>query len=392
MFGTHQSRTVITRLNEAGYEAVFVGGAVRDYLLGKKPTDIDIATSATPAQVKSVFSNTIDLGTEHGTVLVIESGEPIEVTTYRTEGTYSDNRRPDEVQFVTSLEEDLKRRDFTINALALRITGEVVDPFNGRADLSAKSIRAVGNASERFSEDALRMIRAVRFVSVLGFNLEASTKASISELAGTIKSLSIERIKAEFDKLFQGMFARQALELLAETKLSRELPLFPAQSGAWLQCAPFQNSLEGWASLMLAGQFDVSKVVKAYKLSNKERTYLKTVRKFFEIRQQHAYTIEDYYEAVFSTLVFVEKMVAAFTDSMPIDDRVMKDEMDSLPIHSKHELAVKGEQLMDWTGKKAGRWLGEAIQAIEHAVLYQVVPNEQNAIKEWFLHEYECKE
>ncbi|WOV85442.1 CCA tRNA nucleotidyltransferase [Sporosarcina jeotgali] len=392
MFGTHQSRRVITRLNEAGYEAVFVGGAVRDYLLGKEPTDIDIATSATPAQVKSVFSNTIDLGTEHGTVLVIESGEPVEVTTYRTEGTYSDNRRPDEVQFVTSLEEDLKRRDFTINALALRITGEVVDPFNGRADLSAKTIRAVGNASERFSEDALRMIRAVRFVSVLGFTLESSTRASISELAGTIKSLSIERIKAEFDKLFRGMFAQQALKLLADTKLSRELPLFPAQHEAWLQCAPFQNSLDGWVSLMLAGNFDVSIVVKAYRLSNKERMYLKTVQKFFEIRQQRTYTTDDYYEAAYSTLVSVEKMIAAFTDLMPISNSAIKEAMESLPIHSKHELSVRGEQLMDWTGKKAGKWLGEAIQAIEHAVLHQVVPNEQNAIKEWFSHEYECKE
>ncbi|VDH01658.1 CCA-adding enzyme [Lysinibacillus sphaericus] len=391
MFGTTKSRTVITRLNEFGYEAVFVGGAVRDFLLGKEPTDIDIATSATPEQVKSVFKNTIDLGTEHGTVLVIESGEPIEVTTYRTEGTYSDNRRPDEVHFVTSLEEDLKRRDFTINALALRIDGEVVDPFNGREDLSTKTIRAVGNASERFNEDALRMIRAVRFVSVLGFELESSTKESISALAGTIKTLSVERIKTEFDKLFQGTCAHDALKLLAETNLSEALPLFPKRQDTWLQCAPFRNSLEGWASLMIAGDFDASEVVKAYKLSNKERLYLKSIQKFFEIRQQRAYTIDDYYAAEYSTLVSVEKMIVAFTNQVPIDENEIKIAMNGLPIHSKQELAVKGEQLMEWTDKKAGRWLGDAIQAIEHAVLHQVIPNEQNAIKEWFLHEYECK-
>ncbi|WP_025784865.1 CCA tRNA nucleotidyltransferase [Sporosarcina sp. D27] len=391
MFGTTKSRTVITRLNEFGYEAVFVGGAVRDFLLGKEPTDIDIATSATPEQVKSVFKNTIDLGTEHGTVLVIESGEPIEVTTYRTEGTYSDNRRPDEVHFVTSLEEDLKRRDFTINALALRIDGEVVDPFNGREDLSTKTIRAVGNASERFNEDALRMIRAVRFVSVLGFELEYSTKESITALASTIKTLSVERIKSEFDKLFQGTFAHDALKLLAETNLSEALPLFPERQDTWLQCAPFRNSLEGWASLMIAGDFDASEVVRAYKLSNKERLYLKSIQKFFEIRQQRAYTIDDYYAAEYSTLVSVEKMIVAFTHQVMIDENEIKLAMNGLPIHSKQELAVKGEQLMEWTDKKAGRWLGEAIQAIEHAVLYQVIPNEQNAIKEWFLHEYECK-
>lgn len=391
MFGTIKSRTVITRLNELGYEAVFVGGAVRDFLLGKEPTDIDIATSATPEQVKSVFKNTIDLGTEHGTVLVIESGEPIEVTTYRTEGTYSDNRRPDEVHFVTSLEEDLKRRDFTINALALRIDGEVVDPFNGREDLSTKTIRAVGNASERFNEDALRMIRAVRFVSVLGFELESSTKESITTLSSTIKTLSVERIKTEFDKLFQGRFAHDALKLLTETNLSEELPLFPSLQEAWLKCAPFRNSLEGWASLMIAGDFDASEVVRAYKLSNKERLYLRSIQKFFKIRQLRAYTIDDYYTAEYSTLVSVEKMIVAFTNHVKIDENEIKTAMNGLPIHSKQELAVKGEQLLEWTDKKAGRWLGEAIQALEHAVLYQVIPNEQNAIKEWFLHEYECK-
>ncbi|REB09915.1 CCA tRNA nucleotidyltransferase [Sporosarcina sp. BI001-red] len=392
MFGTRQSRTVITRLNEAGYEAVFVGGAVRDYLLGKEPTDIDIATSATPAQVKSVFSNTIDLGTEHGTVLVIESGEPIEVTTYRTEGTYSDNRRPDEVHFVTSLEEDLKRRDFTINALALRIGGEVVDPFRGREDLSKKTIRAVGNPSERFSEDALRMIRAVRFVSVLGFELESSTKASITALGSSIKTLSVERVKQEFDKLFNGLFAHEALELLEDTKLSEALPLYPTQQDSWLQCAPFQNSLDGWASLMIAGDFDASEVVKAYKLSNKERLFLQSVQKFYSIRLIRSYTIMDYYGAECSTLMSVEKLIATLTTRLPIDENTIRNAMDLLPIHTKQELAVKGEQLMEWTGRSGGRWLGEAIQAIEHAVLYQVTPNDHNSIKEWFLHEYECKE
>ncbi|MGG0642765.1 CCA tRNA nucleotidyltransferase [Sporosarcina gallistercoris] len=392
MFGTRQSRTVITRLNEAGFEAVFVGGAVRDYLLGKDPADIDIATSATPEQVKSVFQNTIDLGTEHGTVMVIECGQPIEVTTYRTEGTYSDNRRPDEVQFVTSLEEDLKRRDFTINALALRIDGEVVDPFQGREDLSKKTIRAVGNASERFSEDALRMIRAVRFVSVLGFKLESSTKSSITALRSTIGTLSVERIKAEFDKLFQGAFAHEALKLIAETKLSEVFPLYPAQQDAWLKCSPFRNSLDGWASLMIAGRFEASEVANAYKLSNKERLFLQSVQKFHVIRQQRSYTIEDFYNAEYSILVTVEKLIGALTPQQPIDEHAIRKAIELLPIRSGQELAVRGKEIMGWTGRRGGRWLGEALQAIEHAVLYQVIPNEHNAIKEWFLHEYECKE
>ena len=186
MLGSNQSRMVISQLNAAGYEAVFVGGAVRDFLLGKEPKDIDIATVATPEQVKSVFANTVDLGAEHGTVLVIESGEPIEVTTYRTEGTYTDKRRPDKVQFVTSLKEDLRRRDFTINALAMTLTGEIIDPFGGRTDLKAGVIKAVGNPIERFTEDALRIVRGVRFVSTLGFAMNEETKNAMCELADTI--------------------------------------------------------------------------------------------------------------------------------------------------------------------------------------------------------------
>ena len=143
-------------LENAGYEAVFVGGAVRDYLLGKTATDIDIATSAEPEEVKAVFPITVDIGTAHGTVLVLMNGEPIEVTTYRTEGTYTDHRRPDEVRFVKSLQEDLRRRDFTMNALAMTKDGELIDLFGGKADMADRIIRAVGNAADRFNEDALQ--------------------------------------------------------------------------------------------------------------------------------------------------------------------------------------------------------------------------------------------
>ena len=133
-------------MEEAGYEAVFVGGAVRDHLLGKEASDYDIATSATPSEVKNVFTQTIDVGIAHGTVMVLMDDEPIEVTTYRTESTYTDHRRPDQVNFVRYLKEDLERRDFTMNAIALTLNGELIDPFGGKTDLHNQKIRAVGNA------------------------------------------------------------------------------------------------------------------------------------------------------------------------------------------------------------------------------------------------------
>ena len=215
-FGTESSRKVIRQLEAAGYEAVYVGGAVKDDLLGKEPSDYDIATSATPSEVKRVFSQTIDVGIAHGTVMVLMDDEPIEVTTYRTESTYTDHRRPDQVNFVRYLKDDLERRDFTMNAIALTLDGELIDPFGGRKDLHNQKIRAVGNAAERFHEDALRMIRAIRFSSVLGFEIDESTLQAIADSAHTIKHVSVERIKIEMDKLWRGIDPGKALATIME--------------------------------------------------------------------------------------------------------------------------------------------------------------------------------
>ena len=161
---------ILKKIEAAGFEAYFVGGSVRDVLLGQPIHDVDIATSAFPAEIKEIFPRTIDVGIEHGTVLVLDGDEQYEITTFRTESAYQDFRRPDQVEFVRSLEEDLKRRDFTINAFALKEDGEIVDLFDGLVDLENNVLRAVGNPHERFHEDALRMMRGLRFVSQLGFN------------------------------------------------------------------------------------------------------------------------------------------------------------------------------------------------------------------------------
>ena len=193
--------TVIKQLEHAGYEAVVVGGAVRDALLGRAVHDVDVATSAMPSEVKAIFSRTVDIGIQHGTVLVIVPEAPVEVTTYRTDGEYTDHRRPEAVQFVRSLAEDLKRRDFTMNAIAMRLDGSFVDYYGGREDIEAGVIRAVGEAQARFAEDALRMLRAVRFSAQLSFTIEPATMQAMREQAADIEWIAKERVKAEFDKL-----------------------------------------------------------------------------------------------------------------------------------------------------------------------------------------------
>lgn len=192
---------IIEKLNEHGFEAYVVGGCVRDSLLGKEPEDWDITTSARPGEVKSIFSRTIDTGIQHGTVTVMLNRQGYEVTTYRVDGEYEDGRHPKSVDFTTSLLEDLKRRDFTINAMAYNSREGLVDAFGGIEDLENRVIRCVGSAVNRFTEDALRILRAVRFSAQLDFRIEDETYEAISIIAPNLEKVSKERIATELTKL-----------------------------------------------------------------------------------------------------------------------------------------------------------------------------------------------
>ncbi len=192
---------IIETLQRAGFEAYAVGGCVRDSILGRCPDDWDITTSAKPEQVKALFKRTVDTGIQHGTVTVLKDRAGYEVTTYRIDGEYEDARHPRNVTFTASLEEDLKRRDFTINAMAYNDEEGLVDIFGGLADMENKIIRCVGNAEERFTEDALRMMRAVRFSAQLGYRIEEETKAAVCKLSKTLSKISAERIRTELVKL-----------------------------------------------------------------------------------------------------------------------------------------------------------------------------------------------
>lgn len=192
---------IVNTLMEHGYEAYIVGGCVRDSILGKKPQDWDITTSATPEQTKALFRRSIDTGIEHGTVTIMMGNTGYEVTTYRVDGKYEDHRRPSEVTFTASLLEDLKRRDFTINAMAYNDTEGLVDEFDGIGDLKQGVIRCVGIPQERFDEDALRILRAVRFSAQLDFQIAEETRNAIVEKAGFLRDISAERIQMELTKL-----------------------------------------------------------------------------------------------------------------------------------------------------------------------------------------------
>lgn len=191
---------IINKIEKNGFEAFAVGGCIRDSLLGRVPNDWDITTSAKPEDIIKIFDNTIETGIEHGTVTVMLNKEPYEVTTYRIDGDYSDGRHPDTVEFTKCITDDLSRRDFTINAMAYNDSIGLVDKFDGKYDLERKIIRCVGNPEKRFQEDALRMMRAIRFSAQLGFSIEKETFDAVKEMSKLIDAVSMERINVEFTK------------------------------------------------------------------------------------------------------------------------------------------------------------------------------------------------
>ena len=199
-------KEVLKRLHDGGYEAYVVGGCVRDSILGLMPDDWDVCTEAEPDEMKDCFIGlrSVDTGIQHGTVTAVSEGRPVEVTTYRIDGAYSDGRHPDAVTFTRSLREDLARRDFTINAMAYDPGEGLIDPFGGSEDLKRGLIRCVGDPNTRFSEDALRILRALRFSSKLGFRIEPETGRAVREMAETVKLVARERVGAEFVKLVLG--------------------------------------------------------------------------------------------------------------------------------------------------------------------------------------------
>lgn len=379
---------IVERLREAGQEAVIVGGAVRDRLMGLPAHDVDVATTALPEDVKAIFPKTADVGIAHGTVMVIHPSAPIEVTTYRTEGTYSDHRRPDSVQYVTSLKEDLLRRDFTMNAIAIRNDGTLYDPFGGEEDIRKGIIRAVGDPDERFGEDALRMLRAVRFAAKTGFKIDPATQAAITRHAPSISRVSVERVKMEMDKIWLSGRTALAAQLLVATGLARRLPLMdrafkPANIKLWQRFGKPIDPVEGWAMFMLlAGSPEGN----PYKLSNAEKRSIRDTLEAFRIRSERALSPMDAYRYSEETLVAGARFAYLMGKAEELDDAASISSMKmKLPIRSLRDLAITGNDLIAWSGRKGGPWVKEWLGKIEEAVVNARLQNGREPIKGWFL-------
>lgn len=380
---------VIRQIEDQGFEAYFVGGSVRDTLLNKDIHDVDIATSAYPEEIKKIFRKTIDVGIDHGTVMVLFEEEEYEITTFRTESTYQDFRRPDSVTFVRSLKEDLKRRDFTINALAMDKDGVVVDYFEGITDLKEKRIKAVGIAQERFHEDALRMMRAVRFVSKLEFEMESLTKEAILHNNFLLQKIAVERIQIEFVQLLLGPGRQQGLLDFIETGLFQYCPHLEGTECALRKLAaltgPIVSSDHAWVLLVYVLRMPIEKVgsfLRAWKCSNNEIQTVKATYRGIKQKEEKGFlSALDLYELGYAHTLLAEEVYSLLTKE-PYDEETEK-RYKALPIHTLKDLQITGTDLVKHFGMKPGKWIGILLEAMRTDVLQGTLPNTREQLLQY---------
>lgn len=360
---------ILKTFNKNGFEAYFVGGCVRDFLLDKNFSDIDITTNALPEQVKNIFRKSIDTGIQHGTVTILVNGESYEVTTFRKEDEYVNHRAPDKVEFVSDLKEDLDRRDFTINAMALDYKGKLFDFHNGEADLKNNIIKTVNDPNERFFEDALRMLRAFRFSSKLGFVIDSNTIMAIKNNAKLITYVSIERIVNEFRKLLEGKGNIDSLQLMIDSTLNSYIPFI--KDIKVIKDFSKYTFCQSLYILSIINNISFDEL-KKLKLSNKE---IKLVKEYDKIRNDfknniplelilYKYDIED---VRFICNYFKFRNISEI-------DKV------KLAITSLNDIAIESEEIIAFINKKPGPWIRELITLLEYEILVNGLVNNRNNI------------
>lgn len=378
---------ILNKLQEQGFQAYFVGGAVRDLIIDRPIHDIDITTDARPAQIKKSFKHIEDYsGEKHGTVLVLLEDKPVEITTFRIDGDYLDGRHPKEVSFTNDLKEDLARRDFTINAIALDQSGEIIDSFGGLDDIKNKLIRAVGDPDLRFDEDGLRILRAIRFAGQLNFRIDEATFKSIENKKDKLTEISTERKRDEIEKLMLASDANFGLDALYQGQLYRYLPTnqvaFEFKQPLKL---PLTNKFQAWYCFRSFYQFenqDASRTlfINQWKLDNEIANALKTIDDNF-------LNLDDDQD---SLKLKIFKMSKHFSDYLQVgqalgflDDQLLAKYQkinQELPIRNVKDLQITGTDLINQNIVVAGPKLGVILNQLLIEVLFGRVVNQYSQL------------
>lgn len=382
---------VLEKIEQAGFEAYFVGGSVRDHILGLSIHDVDIATSAYPEEIKEIFKRTVDTGIQHGTVTVLMGDDSYEITTFRTESGYQDYRRPDKVTFVRSLANDLKRRDFTINALAVDKDGQVIDKFDGLKDLDKKIIRAVGHAEERFHEDALRMMRAVRFQAQLNFKIEEKTAQAIADNAPLLAKIAIERIREEFVKMMLSQNWQTGLADFIKLGLSEYCPGFKDQKLELAELLEIKDTefVDEEAAFSAIGYVlslnhqEFNAFLRDWKVSNKTREASLNTLNLLHLFESQDFDLWNIYKLGVDNLDRTIELSKMF--QIEFDYTNLKQKVDQIAIKSSHDLQLTGKNVCEILDVKPGPIIGKSMSQMERAVVEGNVSNNFDDLRHYLL-------
>lgn len=391
------AKRVLDRLEEHGFEAYYVGGCVRDWLLQRPVHDIDICTNAHPGDVIRLFPDHVPTGLKHGTVSVKVEGQMFEVTTFRTEGKYEDYRRPAEVQFVSELRLDLERRDFTMNAMAMDRHQVLHDPFGGREDMEHRLVRAVGIPLERFQEDALRLLRGVRFASQLGFAIEDQTMLAMKQTAPLLAHIAVERIREELNKTLDSNAPEVGCQLLNETRLMAYAPevekLFILSKEHVWRLRHLQTLTQKWSLLLFAAKYSPAQsreVCQFLKMSKRETEainglveLLTRLQPQWDIPQAIEWgplLLEVGWDTCNEFYLLLQACWWKERQSFSLQD--LLDQYENMPVKTIKDLAITGLDLQVAIQKKPGEWIVRVLESLLRQTALHGLPNTPEALVE----------
>lgn len=357
---------LLEEITSHGFQAYIVGGFVRDYILGIDSNDIDINTNATPKEIKDIFDSCLP-NEDYGSVTVIKKGVRFEITTFRKEMNYLDNRRPSQIEYIDDLYQDLLRRDFTINTLCMNKDGEIIDFLGGRSEIDNRVVKTVGNAKTRFEEDSLRILRAVRFATLLDFELDKETKEAIIETRELLRNLSYYRKKEELDKIFGSSNADRGIQLLLDLGLDKYLEL--------------DNLNKVTCTSSLIGVWSILNVVDKYPFNSNEKELIKNINEAFLLNNLDPMALYKYG-------LYVNSVAGEIKG---LDIKNITESYNNLVIQSRRDLDITSDDIMKGLNKGPGSYLKDIYSSIEREVLYRRVKNEKDAIMTYIMNNYKVE-
>ena len=372
------AKAILRKLKASGYDAYIVGGYVRDKVLGLKSDDIDITTSATPSEVTELFENVKETGKNFGGVTIILDDTKYEVTTFRLEGVYKNHRYPKEVTFSTNVYDDMKRRDFTMNALYMDAEEQIYDDFGGLQDIENKTIKTINKPVERFDEDALRILRAFRFVSKLGFDIEEETLQAIKELKHLVKTVKIERIMVELDKIFNGDYQKKAINYMIETGVSKELYGLHNGLKHISTLKDFVYPIEVFIISDILGE-----LTEDWRFSNNNARLIRQVANLHEVTRDNEFNKYILFSNKLDPCLLTNK-ISVLLGYKDQKDFIMS-MYNNMPVMDVCDLAFKGQDILALTTMHNRRLIGLVIDDLLYNVIMGIMPNEYEVLKDFSL-------